>query len=240
MSFVHGSNARVYVNGFNLSAFLKSVSSSNEVGAHESTTFGATAKTYLPGLEDATLSAEGLFSGAVGATDAVLFAALRGRSPVVWNWLPSGDVDGGFGYGLLALETSYEIETPVDDLVSVSAEAQSNVGRERVQILHPLTARTATGEGASRDNTAATTAGGVGYLQVITVTGGSPSMTVKIQHSVDAAAWVDLITFTAVTASNNAQRIMVANAVNRHIRATRTISGTGPPSFTFFAAFGRY
>ena len=239
MSFVHGSEGRVYANGFDLSAFLKSVSSSHEIEAHESTTFGATAKTYMPGLEDATLSAEGLFSGAAGATDAVLFAALRGRSPVVWNWLPSGDVDGGFGYGLLALETSYEIETPVDDLVSVSAEAQSNVGRERVQIIHPLTARAATGEGTSRDNAALTSAGGVGYLQVTTVTGGSPSITVKIQHSVDAAAWVDLITFNAVTASNNAQRIIVANTVNRHIRAIWTITGTSP-SFTFFTAFGRY
>ena len=239
MSFVHGSNARVYVSGFDLSAFLKSVSSSHEIGTHESTTFGATAKTYMPGLEDATLSAEGLFSGAVGAKDAVLFAALRGRSPVVLSWLPSGDVDGGFGYGLLALETSYEIETPVDDLVSVSVEAQSNVGRERVQILHPLTARIIPGEGASRDNTAATSAGGVGYLQVIAVTGGSPSMTVKIQHRVDAAAWVDLITFAAVTANNNAQRITVANTVNRHIRATWDITGTDP-SFTFFVAFGRY
>ena len=239
MSFVHGSGARVYANGFDLSAFLKNVSGAHEVGAHESTTFGATAKTYISGLEDATLSAEGLFSGAVGATDAVLFAALRGRSPIVWNWLPSGDVGGGFGYGLLALETSYEIETPVDDLVSVSVEAQSNVGRERVQIMHPLAARVASGEGTSRDNAVLTSAGGVGYLQATTVAGGSPNMTVKIQHSVDAAAWVDLITFTAVTASNNARRITVANTVNRHIRAIWTITGTDP-SFTFFAAFGRY
>ena len=239
MSFVHGSVARVYVNGFDLSAFLKNVSSAAEITAHDSTTLTATAKTYVPGLEDATLSAEGLFSGAVGATDAVLFAALRGRSPVVWNWLPSGDVDGGFGYGLLALETSYEIETPVDDLVSVSAEAQSNVGRERVQIIHPLTARAATGEGTSRDNAALTSAGGVGYLQVTAASGTTPSMTAVIQHSVDAGAWVDLITFTAVTTSNNAQRIAVTGTVNRHTRAIWTITGTGP-SFTFFAAFGRY
>ena len=238
MSFVHGSSTRVYVNGFDLSAFLKSVSGSHEVEAHESTTFGATAKTYMPGLEDATLSAEGLFSGAVGATDAVLHAALRGRSPIVWNWLPSGDVDGGFGYGLLALETSYEIESPVDDLVSVTAEAQSNVGRERVQVLAPLAARTTMGNGTSRDNTA-TTAGGVGYLQVTAVSGTTPSMTAVIQHSVDAVTWVDLITFTAVTASNNAQRSMAPGTVNRHTRVGWTISGTSP-SFTLFAAFGRY
>ena len=239
MSFVHGSSARVYVNGFDLSAFLKNVSSAAEIEAHDSTTFGATAKTYVPGLEDATLSADGLFSGAVGATDEVFHAALRGRTPVVWSWLPSGDVDGGFGYGFLALETSYEIESPVDDLVSVSAEAQSNAGRERVQVLAPLSARTATGNGTSRDNAAATTAGGVGYLQVATVSGATPSLTAVIQHSVDGTTWVDLITFTAVTVSNRAQRVAVAGTVNRHTRVIWTISGA-TPSFTFFAAFGRY
>ena len=31
MSFVHGSSGRVYVNGFDLSAFFKSVSGSEEV-----------------------------------------------------------------------------------------------------------------------------------------------------------------------------------------------------------------
>ncbi|MBT9177531.1 MAG: hypothetical protein DDT20_01865 [Firmicutes bacterium] len=239
MSFVHGSVTRVYVNGFDLSAFLKTVSSSYEVVAHDSTTFSASAKTYMPGLEDATLSAEGLFSGAAGATDAVLFAALRGRSPATWSVLPQGDVDGVFGYGLLALSSSYEVATPADGLVEVKATAQSNVGLEQVQVLHPLAARVATGVGVGRDSAVSTHAGGVGYLQVTIVSGVTPSLTVRIQHSVDAVTWADLITFPAITASHAAQRVTVAGTVNRHVRAQWTIAGTGP-NFIFFAAFGRY
>ncbi|HSW64402.1 MAG TPA: hypothetical protein VLH56_14005 [Dissulfurispiraceae bacterium] len=238
MSFVHGSSGRFYVNGFNLSAFLKSVSGSEEIEAHDSTTFGATAKTYVPGLVDATLSAEGLFSGAVAATDAVLSAALRGRTPVLWNWLPAGDVDGAFGYGMSAISTSYEIETPVDDLVSVSTEAQSNTGMERTQVLHPLAAQTATGNGVARDHGAATTAGGAGYLQVMAASGTTPNLVARVQHSVDNSVWVDLITFAAVTAANVAQRLTVAGTVNRWTRTTWAITGT-TPSFTLFAAFGR-
>ncbi|MBT9177502.1 MAG: hypothetical protein DDT20_01836 [Firmicutes bacterium] len=239
MSFVHGSVTRVYVNGFDLSAFLKNVSSSYEVVAHDSTTFTAAAKTYMPGLEDATLSAEGLFSGTAGATDAVFHAALRGRSPVIWNWLPYGIGDGFVGYGLSTLETSYDIESPADDLVSVSTEVQSTMGLERVQSLAPLEARLATGNGISRDNAAATVTGGVGYLQVTAASGAAPSLTARIQHSVDAVTWVDLITFAAVTSSNIAQRLTVAGTVHRHVRAQWTIAGTSP-SFIFFAAFGRY
>lgn len=239
MSFVHGSGGRFYVNGFDLSAFLKNVTGSGEIDTHDSTTLGATAKTYIPGLVDATLSAEGLFSGAVAATDAVLSAALRGRTPVLWNWLPSGNVDGAFSYGMSAIATSYEIETPVDDLVSVSTEAQSNVGLERAQILHPLAAQTVTGNGVARDHGASSTAGGAGYLQVVAASGATPNLIARVQHSVDNSVWVDLITFAAVTTPNVAQRLTVAGTVNRWTRCTWAITGT-TPSFTLFGAFCRY
>lgn len=239
MSFVHGSNARIYVNGFNMSTFLNSISSSCEIDTHETTTFGTTAKTYIAGLEDATLSAEGLFSGIVGATDAVFFNALSNRAAVIWNWLPSGDINGEFGYGFLAKETSYEIESPVDDLVSVTVESQSSVSRERIQILHPLGLQTITANGVSRDNGVLTNLGGVGYLQVTTVSGTTPNLTVRVQHSVDASVWTDLITFTPVTAANQAQRIAVLGTINRHTRVNWTITGT-TPNFTLFAGFGRY
>lgn len=239
MSFVHGTVGRVYVNGFDLSAFLRQGSSAEAVEAHEVTTFGATAKAYFAGLTDATLTLEGLFSAALGATDAVLQAALRGRAPTVWNWLPAGDVDGGFGYGCSALHTSYDIESPVDGMVAVSAEAQSTTGLDRVQVLAPLLARSATGNGASRDHGAATTAGGVGYLQMPAISGAGASLVGRIQHSVDAVTWADLITFATETTPNRAQRIAVAGTVNRHTRATWTIAGT-TPSVTCFLAFARF
>jgi len=62
---------------------------------------------------------------------------------------------------------------------------------------------------------------------------------VRIQHSVDGSAWVDLVPFTAVTVANRAQRLAVTGTVNRHVRSQWTITGT-TPSFTFHAAFGRY
>lgn len=238
MSFVHGSNGRIYVNGFDLSSFLKEVSSSEEVAVHDTTGFGAVAKSYFPGLADATLSAEGLFAGAIDATHAVFSAALRNRAPDIWTWMPSGDIDGVFGYGLSSHVTSYEVSSPVDDLVTVSVEAQSNVGLCNLQVLAPLAIRNTTTNGTSRDNTLLTTAGGEGYLQVTTVTGGTPNLAARVQHSVDAAVWVDLVTFAAVTASNTAQRIEVAGTVNRHTRAIWTITGT-TPNFTFQVAFGR-
>lgn len=71
------------------------------------------------------------------------------------------------------------------------------------------------------------------FLQNIgTVSGTSPSCTTAIQDSDDGStgwAAVDGGTFTAVTASNNSQKIVLpANMFRRYLRAVATISGTTP------------
>ncbi|AVX21595.1 hypothetical protein SAMN02745885_01656 [Carboxydocella sporoproducens DSM 16521] len=238
MAFEHGSKAKVYCNGYDLTPCLTSVSVSGELEAVEATTLGSTAKSYVPGLQDATISAEGIHSPAVGEIEYVVQAALGAGNESTWCYYPQGDALGARGYGLAAYFTSYEVESPVDDVVSVTAEAQSSKGLDNIVSLHQLATRTSTGSGGQVDNSAASSNGGVAYLQVTAVSGVSPSATIKIQHSADGITWADLATFAVVTASNNAQRVVVTGTVNRYLRATWTISGTSP-SFTFNVAFAR-
>ena len=213
---------QILVNGANLSAFLRSIDTGGSVGEHERTSFASTAEEYAPGLVDVTLSAEGFFSGAARATDDIFFAALRGGASI-WTWSD---------FGFASTQTEYSTTSPGDGLVEVSVTAKSNMGRDRIMTIAPLAVRTATGNGASFDNAVATTRGGVGYLQNLST---STSLAVRIQHSVDNSAWVDLLTFATATAPG-AQRVAVTGTVNRWIRATWTITG----SFEFFVGFGRY
>ena len=60
-TFIHGKNAVVYQDGNDLTGYLRSLSNSAEVETAESTTFSDDDKTYITGMGDATLSAEGLF-----------------------------------------------------------------------------------------------------------------------------------------------------------------------------------
>lgn len=62
-----------------------------------------------------------------------------------------------------------------------------------------------------------------------TVSGTSPNMAVKLQDSSDGVNWVDIpsATFTAVTATNSFQRLVVSN-VGAMVRAVATITGTSP------------
>ena len=239
MAFSHGKSAVIYTNGYNLTGYLKQFSASGSADVAETTVFGAQSKSYIAGQKDASLSAEGLFDGSADAVDQVLNAALGASSDSIWTWFPAGAAAvGDDGYGFSAIETGYEISSPVGDVVSVTAEAQSNTGLERVDLLHVLAARTVDGTGTALDNTASSSNGAAAYLQVTAAAGTTPSITVKVQHSSDNVAWTDLITFDAVTAANKAQRKAVTGTVNRYVRVTWTITGTSP-SFTFAVAVNR-
>lgn len=230
MATSHGSKARIYANGYDLTTYFRSLSTPTTVDVAEASTFGVDSKKYVPGLRDATLSADGLFDGAEDAADQVLNAAL-GQAHSIWTYLPAGDGLGNLGTGFDGIETTYEIESPVDDVVATTAEAQSSTGRELLRVLHVLQAETASGNGTGVDNAAATTRGGAAFLQATTP--GATGVTVRVQHSVDNTTWVDLVAFTAVASpGRNAQRIAVVGTVNRYLRAAWTNVGAGAsPSF---------
>ncbi|MGH6654060.1 MAG: hypothetical protein ACRDVE_02510 [Actinocrinis sp.] len=78
--------------------------------------------------------------------------------------------------------------------------------------------------------------GAQGYLQVTGFAG--TSVTVTVEHSADNSAWATLLSFAAVTAAPNAQRVVVANTttVDRYLRVST--SGTFS-SATFAVALAR-
>lgn len=235
-TFTHGKDAKVFANGYDLSGYLSSVSVSGEADTAETSTLGSTAKTYIAGLKDATLSAEGFFSAEVGGSDVRLASQLG--TEVVFTVVLSADAVGAMGYGMKAIETTYEAGAEIGGAVAVSMEGQSTVGQEPIRVLHALGAETATGTGTSVDNGASSTNGYAAYLHVTSASGSTPSLTVKVQHSADNSSWADLATFTAVTAANAYERVTGSGTVNRYIRAQFTISGS-TPSFTFHLSAAR-
>jgi len=76
MAFIHGKTAQVLHGVFDLSAFLNEATASQEVETTETTAFGNSAKTYIVGLKDGTISASGMFDGAASAVDEVLAGSI--------------------------------------------------------------------------------------------------------------------------------------------------------------------
>jgi len=223
-----------------LTSFSREASTEGTADVAEDTAFGDNSKTYIAGQKDGTLTAGGIYDAAAGASAQVL-ESLLGTADAEVSYLPEGDAVGKRGYGLLSIPTQFSVQSPVDDIVAWSAEAQSSVGKEPVLSLHALGAETVSGNGTGQDNAASSADGASAYLQVSAVAGTTPSLIVKVQHSVDNSVWVDLITFDVVTAAsdNTSQRKKVSGTVNRYLRFTASDDVAGPLNAVFLVVASR-
>lgn len=248
MTVAHGSTAALLVDGYSLSGFAKSAQVSSSQDMHDSTVFGATAHSRLPGLRHASLSAEMFFDGTAttGPWD-VLKAKYVSETPGVpapsaITVAPQGLTVGTRVALLYAAIKELQPTMPVDDLsmIQLNAEASEDAVDFGVS-LHALTAETSLPfTGTAVDNTAASSNGGVGLVHVTAIAGGAPNAVYLIEHSTDASSWVTLITFAAITTANTVLRTEVAagTTIRRHLRTSISDGGT-TTSVTGSVAFAR-
>jgi hypothetical protein len=235
-TFRHGKNTVVLADSTDLSQYLNSVTASNEVEVPETTTFGSAARSFIVGHKDGSVSFEGLYEGGetVGV-DYILHSAI-GTGPIM---SVSGD---GAGVGrrailLNAKSTSYEVSSPLTEVVAISGEAIADGGLDYGVWLACQSAITTTLTGTSVDNAASTANGGVAHLH-ITANSNSGTTVAKVQGSANNSTWADLVTFTTVAIGTTAtQRSIVSGSVPRYLRALVTPAGAG--SLTVSIAFSR-
>jgi len=240
-TFRHGKNVKVFVDEFDFSSYFNDVSASTMVETAETSTFGSSAKEYIPGLKDGTVSLSGLFEGTADTGTDDYFATILGAATKQKVIVATeGHANGSRAVMLESDATSYEVSGAIADVVQASAEFQSSEGVEHGVILSSGAAVSATGNGTSVDNGASSANGGVAYLSV-PVNTRNGNITVKVQQSADNSTFTDLVTFTAVTsAQKTSARIEVADgtSVARYLRVNYTVAGsTG--SATPIVAFSR-
>ena len=248
-TFRHGKNTVLFSNQYNLTTYLNSVTVSNAVETPETTTFGSSDRSYIVGHTDGSISFEGLFDGTtygvtVGSTadgiDKILKDALGNSTNSVISASSDSTSIGGRAVLVDSAATSYEISSPLTDVVAVSGEAVANDGLDYGIWLGCNVAATSTSTGTSVDNSASSTNGGVAHLHV-TANTRSGTTVAKVQHSADNSTWADLATFTTIaigTATSERKVVASGTTVNRYVRALVTpAAGTG--SITFSIAFSR-
>ncbi len=244
MAFSHGTSGRIWMDGFASSCSLNEVTVEGEIDVAETTTLCQTAKTYIPGLQDATIEMAGFFdSNTISPTTTFeFFLNARRRTTFPISFFPEGGgTIGDPAYLLNGFLTTYSVETTVEDAAMVELEWQSSNGLLGGKVLTIDGARTATdadGEG-SIDNLVSSANGGLALLSVSAASGTTPTLDVKLEHSSDGSSWAD-VTGGAFTQQNavNGELISFSGTINRHVRAVWTIAG-GTPSFTFNVSFRR-
>jgi hypothetical protein len=242
----HGKDTKVILGKYDLSAYLNEATPSMSLETAETSTFGASAKTYIMGQNDGTVSFKGLFDGDATAISAIFEDVINNDLTPPFTLA----YDGGFAftgspnvYGRsctigLGKQTSYEISAPVSDVVSLSGDFQVTGGLRQGVIVAGGRAITTTPDNTGGvDGTAASTLGYTANLHV-TANTRSTSTTIKLQHSTDNSTWVDLATFTAVSASTiTSEQLTGSGTVNRYLRANTVLTaGTGSITITLSAA----
>lgn len=129
-TFVHGKNAQFELGATNLSNTLNEISLPREIETAETTTFGTQDKTYIVGLSDATVSLSGMFDATVDSAINTVISNLKSGSIASASFVygPSGSAAGKPKFTGEALVTSYEVSSPVGDVVTYSLELQVTGG----------------------------------------------------------------------------------------------------------------
>jgi hypothetical protein len=105
----------------NISDTLTDVSFPQSADTAETSTFGSSAKSYVVGLTDSTLSVAGNFDATV---DAHLAGVLGQAESLSFEYGPEGSTNGLVKYTGECILTSYEKSGAIGDVVSYSAEFQ--------------------------------------------------------------------------------------------------------------------
>jgi hypothetical protein len=236
-------NVRCFAVGVDLTSQSNKIELSSEVEDKDATNYGSGGwKEVLGGLGSAELSGEGQWeAGDTTKVDDASWSQLGGVGP--WSVSANnGAAVGDLAYFMGALRSDYALFDTVGEIAPWSGTAKSSSPLVRGQFAHPPgTARTATGTGTGL-NLGAVVLGKRMHaaLHVLSASGTTPSITARVESSVDNtfAAPTTRLTFAAATAPGGQILRTAGTAVtDTWWRVAWTISGT-TPSFLFVSSLG--
>lgn len=235
-------NVRMFAGGADLTTVNNKVEINAEAEEKESTSFTASGdvwKEVLAGIRSTSISASGQWeAGDASKVDDNAFAALGTVAGV--SVCPAGAADGSLAYLTSYLRQNYTIGGSIGDVAPWSSTLQGSWPLVRGSVLAAPTARTSTGTGTAFQ-LGAVAAGKSLYasLHIMSVSGTTPAVTVKIQsdNAVGFPSPTDVITFSSANGIGGQIMRAAGPVADDWFRAQFTISGT-TPSFLFAVTAG--
>lgn len=235
MAFAHSKNSRIFMNERHVSGQINGWNVRHTRAYGTCTTILESGERYVPGLMTGSLGLAGPFDSAQYVDTEVIAALGAGvDNGLLITACPDTTALGSPAMFCPADPEGYVVAASVADTVTFSVEAVPDAMVDMGVVLHDHTAETADANTTSVDRGAGTTGGGAASLHVSAYTGLTNAV-IKVQHSTNNSTWADLITFATVTAVGSEFKT-VTGTVNRYVRVTTDVTGTG--SVTFLVAFG--
>ena len=131
-TFRHGKNTNFQLDNaagtlVDLSTYINEVSFPREVETGETTAFGSSAKSYIVGLSDSSLSVSGMYDATIDAQIVAVIAALDAGTLATASFVygPEGSTSTRIKFTGECIVTSYEVSSAVGDVVSFSLDLQT-------------------------------------------------------------------------------------------------------------------
>jgi hypothetical protein len=233
MAFIHGKNSGVAVGRYLMSTFLRDATMSTDVDMAETSVYGNTNKTFIPGLASTTVALGGLWDSAALKSDEAFAEIILDGVATPVSLATSGFTHGNIAYTIGADQSSFEIATPVTDVAALTAQFQSRVdpsgGKRGHVFIGNGAALTATGSTASIDNAAGTT-NGLGWSIHVIANDRSTSSTFIVEDSPNDSVWTQVGSSFVVNSGTTSSTYLVekGTTIDRYLRASYTLTaGTG-------------
>ena len=220
-----GLGQQIFVHGYDLSGDVSAIdNASSPRELLDLTALNASAHERIMGLSDGNLAVSSWFNDATEQEHAAYKGLPTTDRILTWAF---GATRGDVAACLVSKQVNYDGSRGSDGSLSFSIDSQATgVSLDWCETLTTgKETHSSSGSSTSRDDSAATSAGMVAYLEITDCDSGTP--TVTIQQSSDNGsgdAWATVLSFTAVgyASAPTAERVTVSGAVERYLRITTT------------------
>lgn len=122
MTFIHGKDTVVNVDGVDLSAFMKTTEWTDTSDIHDVTTYGNDRKRKKAGLGDGTVTNTGVYDDGAAGPRTILQAIKDAGDVVPYIWQPEGAGAGKAQSTVGVVISSLQFSDPVDDMIAFTVE----------------------------------------------------------------------------------------------------------------------
>ncbi len=231
-------NAVVLLSGKDIAADGNKVKLGDEVELLEKTHFNDDSKEFEPGLEIVTFDYQGFVQFGEGLIDEVLHGDVGGSEEVL-TVMPGSGAQGEVGFATKSIALDLQRSADHGKLLIFQIKGKGNKALVRVVCLETGTKGTSY-NGTARQLGAVSSAQKLySSLHVTAVSGGTPSLIVKVQSAPDQAFTTptDRIVFSAVSDTGAQWGEAAGPITDQWYRAVITIAGS-TPSFTLAVCAG--
>ena len=233
MAHLVATDAKLYVNEWDVSSHITALGGSLTQDAVEATTMGNTARVYVPGLKSGSISHSGLLDFADDASYEML-SSFSGTA--IFSVTPDGDTEGTRALLGQFLRTTWTpAEFSIGDIASFTLSGQPTDIAASGYVLHPKTARTSTSNTTGVQVGALS--GGTGYAALHVFSGTASTLDVVIQSDDNAGftSASNRVTFTQATGATSEWKTVTSAGSDDYWRVSYTVGGG---TWTFAVTFG--